>query len=226
MFRYLLLAQVDSSVGGKTAIDLPCGKNLVGAFKQPKLVLCDTDTLSTLPEHFFIDGMGEVIKYGMIKSRELFDILLEKDVNTVKEIIEDVVYRCVSIKRDVVEADEFDRGERMLLNFGHTLGHSIEQYYNYTGISHGRAVAAGMSLITEIAENRGMCASGTAAALKKCLEKYDLPCSAEPALSLLGEACLNDKKRSGGDISIVICSEVGKSSCVKMKIEEFLSFIS
>ena len=221
-----LLAQVDSSVGGKTAIDLPCGKNLVGAFKQPRLVLCDIDSLKTLPHDFFVDGMGEVVKYGMIKSRELFDILLEKDVNTIKDIIEDVVYRCVSIKRDVVEADEFEKGERMLLNFGHTLGHSIEHYYNYTGISHGRAVAAGMSIITGLSEKRGMCSAGTWEILKKCLERYELPVSAEPSLSELADACLSDKKRSGDSISVVICSEAGRSSAVKMKVDEFLDFIS
>ncbi|MBQ8568261.1 MAG: 3-dehydroquinate synthase [Oscillospiraceae bacterium] len=220
-----LLAQVDSSVGGKTAIDLPCGKNLVGAFKQPELVLCDIDALSTLPREFFIDGMGEVVKYGMIKSAELFEILEKNDLDSIKDILEDIVCRCVSIKRDVVEADEFDRGERMLLNFGHTLGHSIEQYYNYTGISHGCAVAAGMAIITGLAVNRGMCSEEALKRLKSCLAKYELPEKAGPAVSELGNACLNDKKRDGGFISPVICSEVGSSAYVKMTIDEFLDFI-
>ena len=118
-----LLAQVDSSIGGKTAIDLPSGKNLVGAFKQPNLVICDIDTLKTLKEETIVDGMGEVIKYGMIKSAELFEILDNHTLADIDEVLEDIIYRCISIKKSVVETDEFDRGERMLLNFGHTLGH-------------------------------------------------------------------------------------------------------
>ncbi len=220
-----LLAQVDSSVGGKTAIDLPCGKNLVGAFKQPNLVLCDIGTLSTLPRDFFIDGMGEVVKYGMIKSAELFDILDGHDINNINDVLEDVICRCISIKRDVVEADEFDHGDRMLLNFGHTLGHSIEQHYNFTGMSHGRAVSIGMVMMTELAEKRGMCDAGTCEKLISCLKKYELPVSSELKTSQLGDACLNDKKRSGGSISVVICSEVGKSSYVKLSIEEFLDLL-
>lgn len=220
-----LLAQVDSSVGGKTAIDLPSGKNLVGAFKQPKLVLCDIKTLDTLSEDFFIDGMGEVVKYGMIKSHELFDILSENDLNSVKNILEDIITRCVSIKRDVVEADEFDKDERMLLNFGHTLGHSIEQYYNFTGISHGRAVSIGMAEITKISENKNICEKGTYEALVKCLEKYNLPTSTDIKLSELSGACLNDKKRMGGFINVIICGDCGKSSAVKMSTDEFIDFI-
>ncbi|MBP5581203.1 MAG: 3-dehydroquinate synthase [Ruminococcus sp.] len=142
-----LLSQVDSSIGGKTAIDIPEGKNLVGAFKQPNLVLIDTSTYTTLPVDFRIDGMGEVVKYGMIKSAALFEKLSGCDIDRLGDIIEDIIFDCVSIKRDVVEADECEHGERALLNFGHTLGHSIEQYYNYT-LSHGRAVAKCMELIT------------------------------------------------------------------------------
>lgn len=220
-----LLAQVDSSVGGKTAIDIPEGKNLVGAFHQPRLVICDTETLETLSEEYLADGMGEVVKYGMIKSRELFDILNGRNIGNILEISEDIVSRCVSIKRDVVEADEFDKGERMLLNFGHTLGHSIEQYYNYTGISHGRAVAKGMELITELAEKRGMCRKGLSAELGECLEKYGLKISIEPETSSLAGACLNDKKRDGGNINVIICEDAGSSSAVKMTVEDFLDFV-
>lgn len=221
-----LLAQVDSSVGGKTAIDLPEGKNLVGAFKQPKLVLCDTDTLDTLPEEFLIDGMGEVVKYGMIKSASLFELLETRTLDNIKEIADNVIEQCVSIKRDVVEADEFDKGERMLLNFGHTLAHSIEQYYNYTGITHGKAVAAGMRMITGLAEKKGMAKSGLCARLISCLERYKLNVQVEPEVSQLGEACLNDKKRSGGSISVIICSDVGKSAAVKMPVDGFLKFLN
>lgn len=221
-----LLAQVDSSVGGKTAIDLPEGKNLVGAFKQPKLVLCDTDTLDTLPEGFLIDGMGEVVKYGMIRSAELFELLEKYDIHTIKSTAADIIGRCISIKRGVVEADEFDKGERMLLNFGHTLAHSIEQYYNYTGITHGMAVAAGMMMITDIAEKNGMAQRGLCDRLTACLDRYKLNVKVEPAVPQLAEACLNDKKRESGSISVIICSEVGRSSAVKMSVPDFLKLLS
>lgn len=221
-----LLAQVDSSVGGKTAIDLPEGKNLVGAFKQPKLVLCDTDTLNTLPEEFLIDGMGEVVKYGMIKSEELFSLLETRTIDNIKEIAAEVIERCVSIKRDVVEADEFDKGERMLLNFGHTLGHSIEQYYNYTGITHGVAVSVGMKLITDIAERKGKAEPGTRERLVRCLERYKLDRSIEPKVPQLADACLNDKKRESGSMNFILCSRVGVSSVEKMSVTDFLGFLS
>ncbi len=223
-----LLAQVDSSVGGKTGIDLPGGKNLVGAFKQPKLVLADMDTLDTLTDEFFIDGMGEVVKYGMIKSASLFVKLgtyTAEELRKNKEALTDIIAECVSIKRDVVEADECEKGERMLLNFGHTLGHSIEQYYNYTGISHGMAVAKGMEMITSLAEKRGMCAPGLTGRLSECLEKYHLKIDVKPLPCELGEACMNDKKRSGGNINIIICSKAGVSSAVKMTVEEFTEFL-
>uniref|UniRef100_UPI0040297A53 3-dehydroquinate synthase n=1 Tax=Ruminococcus bromii TaxID=40518 RepID=UPI0040297A53 len=136
-----LLAQVDSSVGGKTGVDIAQGKNLVGAFYQPKAVLIDPDTLSTLPDQFITDGMAEIIKYGCIKDSEFFEMLANGDA---LEHIDDVIETCVKIKRDVVNRDEKEAGERMLLNFGHTLGHAIEKIYNYTGITHGMAVAVGL----------------------------------------------------------------------------------
>ena len=144
-----LLAQVDSSVGGKTAIDIKGGKNLVGAFKQPALVICDSDTLKTLPEEVLSEGMGECIKYGMIRDEKLFELMESHDIATVDDIMDEMVYKCVDIKRQVVESDEFDRGERMILNFGHTLGHALEGWHKYTGISHGAGVAAGMCMITD-----------------------------------------------------------------------------
>ncbi|MBP1560640.1 MAG: 3-dehydroquinate synthase [Oscillospiraceae bacterium] len=224
-----LLAQVDSSVGGKTAIDLDGGKNLVGSFKQPKLVLCDTDTLDTLSDDIFIDGMGEVIKYGMIKSESLFAELEQYTTEALrknKAALDDIIAQCVTIKRDVVEADEFDTGERMLLNFGHTLGHSIEQYYNYTGISHGKAVGIGMRMITHVAEKNGMAETGTYARLKNCLDYYGLDINVEPAMSELAGACINDKKRFGDSINIIICSNIGTSAVKKMPVEAFFAMLS
>lgn len=213
-----LLAQVDSSVGGKTAIDIPEGKNLVGAFKQPKLVICDVNTLSTLKPETFADGMGEVIKYAMITSGSLFEKLMNSDIN---DVLDDVIYECIGIKRDIVENDEFDTGERMLLNFGHTLGHAIEKLYNYTGITHGSAVAVGMCMITEMSENLGITETGTLDRLKKCVEKYSLPTECKFSADELKKHCVNDKKRSGKTINLVICTKTGASAIKRVDIEKF-----
>lgn len=217
-----VLAQTDSSVGGKTAVDIAGGKNLVGAFYQPQLVICDTDTLDTLTPEFFADGMAEVVKYGMIKSRELFDILTEKDI---RENLEDVITRCVSIKAQVVENDEREKGERMLLNFGHTLGHAIEKYYNYTGMSHGYAVAIGMSVFTHIAERRGMCKPGVADKLDGLLKKCRLPLTTDAPMDILYKNSLGDKKRLSSGMNIVICSDIGTSSVCSMSIDEYEKFL-
>ncbi|MCM1329550.1 MAG: 3-dehydroquinate synthase [Ruminococcus sp.] len=224
-----LLAQVDSSVGSKTAVDLAGGKNLVGAFKQPRLVLCDIDALDTLPDEFFTDGMGEVVKHGMIKSAKLFEQLEKFDLRSLRadrDVLAEVITQNIAIKRDVVQADEFDRGERMLLNFGHTLGHSIEQYYNYTGITHGQAVAAGMKMITRVAEAHGIAEPGVLERLKKCLDSYGLNAEIEPSMGELGAACLNDKKLFGDTINIVVCCDVGASMIKKMHVEAFLAMLS
>lgn len=224
-----LLAQVDSSVGGKTAVDLEGGKNLVGAFKQPKLVLCDTDTLNTLEEEIFIDGMGEVVKYGMIKSAALFSILERFTTDSLradKDVLDDIIAQCITIKRDVVEMDEFDTGERMLLNFGHTLGHSIEKYYNYKDITHGKAVGVGMKLITAVAEQNGMAEAGTYERLVRCLGYYGLDNEIEPNLSQLAGGCINDKKRFGGSINIIICCDIGASIIKKMPVEAFFALLA
>ena len=217
-----VLSQVDSSVGGKTAVDITGGKNLVGAFHQPSLVICDTDTLNTLTPEFFADGMAEVIKYGMIRSDALFNILSDEDI---KANMTDIIKRCVCIKADVVANDEFDRGERALLNFGHTLGHAIEKHYNFSGISHGYAVAIGMSTFTHIAESKGICAAGTAAKLDALLNKCALPLSTDIPMDILYKYSLGDKKRSTSGIDIIICSAVGESRVTKMTLEEYAAFL-
>ena len=184
-----LLAQVDSSVGGKTAVDLPQGKNLVGAFFHPKMVLIDPLVLNTLPDHFIHDGMGEVIKYGCIKDSGLFDLLLShSSFEDLKPDLPKIIARCVDIKRIVVEADQFDTGERMLLNFGHTLAHAVEQRFAYERESHGEAVAIGMYQITRISEELGLTREGTAGEIRKILESYGLPVSCGVHLSELKEA--------------------------------------
>ncbi len=218
-----LLAQVDSSVGGKTAVDIAGGKNLVGAFYQPALVICDTDTLDTLTPEFYADGLGEVVKYGMIKSAELFDILSEKDI---KANITDIVKRCVTIKAEVVQNDEREKGERMLLNFGHTLAHAIEKYYNYSGLTHGSAVSVGMSVFTHIAERRGMCLGGTAEKLDALLVKCGLPITDSAPMDELYRNSLGDKKHLSNGMNIVICSEIGKSAVVRMTEKEYEEFLN
>ena len=207
-----LLAQVDSSVGGKVAVDLPQGKNLVGAFYQPKMVLIDPDVLNTLPEHFIKDGMGEVIKYGCIKDGSLFDRLCaHSSFEDLKPELPEIIARCVDIKRIVVEADQFDTGERMLLNFGHTLAHTIEQYYNYERESHGEAVGIGMYQITRMAEEKGLTAPGCADQIKKALEIYGLPSSCGLPVTDLAKAITLDKKNLNGKLNVVLLKELGSS---------------
>lgn len=211
-----LLAQVDSSVGGKTAIDLPQGKNLVGAFKQPIVVLCDPDALSTLPEVFLADGMGEVIKYGMIRDAKLFDQLCGLNLETVQAQFDEIIPTCIAIKRDVVEADPFDHGERMILNFGHTLAHAIETYYHYETYTHGSAVAAGMCMMTKhcgtLDQYMQLCA---------CVNAYKLPITVDAPLGELIPLCGGDKKRAGGNLRYVVCEPTGNAQIRTVTLQEF-----
>lgn len=213
-----LLAQVDSSVGGKTAIDLPQGKNLAGAFHQPSLVLIDPDTLRTLSPHFFADGMGEVIKYGCIRSEELFHLLETEDVQS---RMESILYACVDIKRAIVERDEFDRGERMLLNFGHTLGHALEKLHGFSGLSHGAAVGIGMVMISRAGEASGLTASGTTDRIVSLLQKYGLPTEDDAPLEQILDAARSDKKSTGSSIRPVLLRSIGDSFYSSLSWEEF-----
>ena len=207
-----LLAQVDSSVGGKVAVDLPQGKNLVGAFYHPKAVIIDPDVLNTLPDHFISDGMGEVIKYGCIKDKELFELLCRHtSFDDLKPKLTQIIARCVDIKRIVVEADQFDLGERILLNFGHTLAHTIEQHFNYERESHGEAVGIGMYQITKIAEEMGLTNPGEAEHIRKVLDVYGLPHKCDLMLHDLIGAIALDKKNLGGKLNVVLLKEIGKS---------------
>lgn len=216
-----LLAAVDASVGGKTAIDLKNGKNLAGAFYQPRLVLCDLDTLDTLPDDIFADGCAEVIKYGMIGDRDLLDLLGKTHFRAEPE---EVVARCIARKRDLVEADEFDTGARQLLNLGHTIGHGIEACSGY-GISHGKAVAVGMTLITRAAIAQGMCPDESLGNLQKLLKQYGLPDSTDYAAADLYEKTLSDKKRTGGTITLVVPIDWGKSILHKIPVEDLKIWI-
>lgn len=217
-----LLAQVDSSVGGKVAVDLDRGKNLVGSFYHPKFVLIDPEVLNTLDNRFFIDGMAEVIKYGCIKDKQFFNYL-EKMENNQQLInnMEVVIHKCCDIKRQVVENDEKDKGERMLLNFGHTLGHAIEQYYNYTKYSHGEGVAIGMYVISKISEEKGLTKKGTSQRIKDILVKYNLPYELDVNIEETLEAINLDKKKLGNDLNVIILKEIGNSEIYKTTAEFF-----
>ncbi len=207
-----LLAQVDSSVGGKVAVDLSQGKNLVGAFYHPKAVIIDPDVLNTLPDHFISDGMGEVIKYGCIKDKELFELLCKHtSFDDLKPKLTQIIARCVDIKRIVVEADQFDLGERILLNFGHTLAHTIEQHFNYERESHGEAVGIGMYQITKIAEEKGLTTSGCAEQIKKVLEIYKLPDNSNLPIDVLTDAISLDKKNLNNHLNVVLLHDIGDS---------------
>ena len=210
-----LLAAVDSSVGGKTAIDLPAGKNLCGAFYQPSLVLCDTDTLSTLPEDIFRDGCAEVIKYGVLYDPALFTHLEQQGLSFDRE---SVIARCVELKRDVVMKDEFDTGERMKLNLGHTIGHGVEARSNFA-VSHGKAVAIGMAIVTRA----GNCPD--AGRIIRCLEVFGLPIKTECTAEELYNSALSDKKRSGGNVNLIIPRAIGRCDIVSTPVEEIQSFI-
>lgn len=203
-----LLAQVDSSVGGKTAVDLPQGKNLCGVFWQPALVVIDPDVLSTLPQHYFSDGMGEVIKYGCIKSAALFDRLEKSDAH---DFIDEAIYECCDIKRGVVERDEKEAGERALLNFGHTCGHAIEKLYDFSGISHGEAVGIGMVMISRAGENAGITEKGTADRITGLLKKYGLKTQTDLAVEDIVAGMAFDKKRTADGINLIMLSKIGES---------------
>lgn len=216
-----LLAAVDSSVGGKTAIDLDAGKNLAGAFYQPKLVLCDTDTFDTLPDDEFSNGMAEVIKYGMFCDSEFLDILSD---NSQTEI-EDIVARCVAIKARVVEADEFDKSERMFLNFGHTIAHAVEALSGYT-TPHGSAVAIGMAVITKAAIALGRCENEVLEILIELLKNYNLPFECPYGVDEVFEVTLKDKKNAHGKITLVIPTGKGESVLQKCDYDELKEIIT
>ena len=209
-----ILSQVDSSVGGKTAVNIPEGKNLIGTFYQPSLVLIDTSTQETLPPREVACGMAEIIKYAAIRDKELGESLMAGEFN-----MEEVIKTCCSIKARIVENDERDTGERMLLNFGHTLGHAVENGLGYGTISHGAAVAIGMCVITSWAEKEGIAEKGTYEYIKKLCEKYDLPTFA-PGIDKMTDALRHDKKRSGSNINIVLVRKMGDSFTKKIDIND------
>lgn len=216
-----LLAAVDSSVGGKTAIDLPAGKNLAGAFYQPNLVLCDTDTLHTLPEEIFRDGCAEVIKYGILFDPDLFSHLEQNGLGFDREW---VITRCVELKRDVVMEDEFDVGLRMKLNLGHTLAHGIEGRSGFT-ISHGRAVAIGTAMIARAGKEKGLCPDEVCARILAVLTRFGLPAESPYGPQELLSYTLSDKKRSGSTVKLIVPRAIGQCDIVPVPVDELHAWI-
>lgn len=210
-----LLAAVDSSVGGKTAVNLAAGKNLMGAFYQPSLVLCDTDTLSTLSPEIFADGMAEVIKYGVIFDRELFDAVKGGNI---ADKLEKIIARCVELKRDVVAKDEFDMGDRQLLNFGHTMAHSIEKCSSFE-ISHGSAVAIGMVIAAKAGAKLGWSEENCTAEIIEANKNNNLPCECGFSSAELADAALSDKKRTGNSIAFVAPRRIGECYLKKISVD-------
>jgi 3-dehydroquinate synthase len=211
-----LLAQVDSSVGGKTGVNLKAGKNLVGAFYQPQLVLCDLDTLKTLPKREFISGLAEVIKYGVIYDTILFaqlernlPKLLQRDAATLAAVIA----RCCEIKADVVGQDETESGLRAILNFGHTIGHAIENSSGYGKFLHGEAIAIGQVAATRLSQKILGLPSGDAERIEKLFVCAGLPVKIRLNAALrkkLFAAMLLDKKVSGGEVKFVLAKKIGR----------------
>ncbi|MDD4237331.1 MAG: 3-dehydroquinate synthase [Desulfotomaculaceae bacterium] len=216
-----LLAAIDASVGGKTAINLTAGKNLAGAFYQPSFVLCDPASFSTLPETVFADGVAEAIKYGVLASIKLFEKLATGNAHC---YIEDSIEQCISIKRDLVMRDEFDNGDRQLLNFGHTIGHAVEHCSGYS-ITHGHAVAIGMALISTAAWRLGLSETDCAEPIKAALAANDLPVSSPFTAGQLAEVALRDKKRRQDSITLVIPKKIGICVLYQIPVPALPDFI-
>lgn len=216
-----LLAQVDSSVGGKTGVDLPEGKNLVGAFYQPRLVLIDPALLASLPDATFADGMAEVIKYGCIANRTILDMVEQPDH---RKNIGEIIYECVKIKRDVVEQDEHDTGLRMILNFGHTIGHAAEKLGNYTELTHGQAVSIGMVAAMRLSNLMGA-QEDLASPLAALLTRTALPTELPYDRDAIYHALLSDKKKFGATINFILVRTLGHADIVPITAEELRTLV-
>lgn len=211
-----LLAAIDSSVGGKTAVDLPGGKNQVGCFYQPWLVLCDPDTLSTLPPEELRCGLAEAAKYAVLGSRELYQCLIEGGAGS---DLEDMICRCVEMKRDIIARDEFDLGLRQMLNLGHTIAHGIEACSQFS-VLHGQAVSIGLAVIARAACSMGFCSAAVTEQILALLERLGLPTATEYSLEQLYQAALLDKKIRSGSLDLVVPEDIGRCRLVKIKTAE------
>jgi len=212
---------VDLMMVETTAVDLTAGKNLAGAFCQPAAVICDTDCLKTLPPDVFADGAAEAVKTGVLSDEALFALFED---GTLTADPGEVIARCVAYKAGVVERDEKEQGERKLLNLGHTVGHAIEKCSGYV-IPHGHAVAAGLAVIARAAEALGWTEESLAARITACLSKNGLPTGTDYSAEALAEAALSDKKRAGGDITLVVPRKIGHCELRKVPVADLLPII-
>lgn len=223
-----LTAQVDSSIGGKTGVNTPFAKNMVGTFCQPDGVLIDPNTLETLGKRELIEGMGEVVKYGLIDDVELWDLLSDMDgsVESILAHAETIIYRSCDVKRKVVVEDELDNGVRLYLNFGHTIGHAIEATAGYGQVMHGEAVAIGMVQLSRVAEGKGLMPAGITDQIMAMCQKFGLPTSHQPWNSEeLYSALTRDKKARGKSIKLVIVPTLGQAAIHQIPIEEMKEFL-
>ena len=217
-----LLSAVDASVGGKTAVDLKNGKNLAGVFWQPRMVICDVSVIERLPAEIFREGMAEVIKCNVIRKLSAIDRICS---GTLMDHLEETIGDCISLKRDIVEMDEFDsKGIRNVLNAGHTIGHVIEKLSNYT-ISHGQAVGTGLITEAEISKKLGLCDQLTVEMIRSALERFQLTGTIPWPAEQVAEAMRNDKKNRDERIVFELPREIGKCEEVKLMKNDVVGII-
>ena len=217
-----LLSQLDSSIGGKNGVNLSHGKNLIGTFYQPKLVLIDVNTLKTLPKQSVSDGIAEAIKYALIKSSKLFYLIKNNDF---EYILKDLIFECINIKKSIIEKDEYEKADRKLLNFGHTLAHAIEKFYDFKGYTHGQAVSVGMARTTLSGEKLGITRPGTYSELISVLEKYNLPYQINCDMDKIVEIAKVDKKATGEFFDLVLIKELGNAFIKRIKKDDLKKYI-
>lgn len=213
------LAAIDSSVGGKTAVNLQAGKNLVGAFHQPRMVLCDPESFTTLTDDVFREGVAEALKYGILSSPALFQRLKDQAIAATSPDLADVIETCVRIKNTFVEADTFDKGQRQQLNLGHTPAHAIEALSSYT-IPHGQAVATGLAIMTRASEHKGIAQEGTAAQVEEALLTYDFSLTSPYAPDAMGQVSRRDKKAGQAGLTVVLPRSIGQADLFPMAYDD------
>lgn len=221
-----VIGQTDSSIGGKTGINLSCGKNLIGVFHHPETVIVDPKLLVSLPQREKRSGMAEIIKCALIGDLQMLSMLEETGEEKIDERMPELIFRCLSIKASLVSEDEKDRGRRILLNFGHTIGHAIEAQEGYRSFSHGEAVAVGMSLITKASEEKKFTQAGTYDRIKAILGKYHLPfCLGIEDRESLARQIGRDKKADGEEIRLVLLKTAGEAFVQRVPLSEIIDFI-
>lgn len=222
-----LTAQVDSSIGGKTGINSNYAKNMMGTFAQPDGVLIDPEVLKTLEKRDFCEGIGEIVKCGLIADKQLWARLNE--IQNADELLQEAAYfirAACEVKRKLVVEDEFDQGTRLYLNFGHTIGHAVEAYAGYGQVMHGEAVAIGMVQISKVAERKGLMPEGLTAQIKAVLQKFQLPQTYEPwDEAALFEILSHDKKARGKMIKIVLVPEIGQAQIHEISLQEMKEYL-